>query len=149
MAKKQRIDMTIDQSLVNYMDSHFQIPGTKWSRSKFIESIIREKIKGTMKPEDLLKNEIRFHEEKRKFHDDILAELYIKEKRLKGDLKLVPATTLKEMRKNSDIIKSQKQEKEQDIKVIIGPVQNQAVVTQNLNKTEIQMREKALEIING
>ena len=141
MAKKQRIDMTIDQSLINYMDSHFQIPGIKWSRSKFIESIIREKIKGTMKPEDHLKNEIKFHEDKKKFHDEILAELYIREKRLEGQLKLIPTATLDELRKAK--------EKEKDITDIIDHVPNPVVVIQNLNKAETEMREKALEIIHG
>jgi len=143
MPKKEIINISIDKKLRNYMDSHFNLPGLKLNRSQFIESCIRAKIEGTIKPEDQLKNEIKFHEGERKFHDDILAELYIKQKRMKGELKMIPTETLSELRKKS--------EKEKDIEDIIGPVPNHPgpvpVLTQNMSRKEI--KAKASKIING
>ncbi len=144
MPKKERINITIDKQLVNYIDSHFKIPGTNWSRSKFIEGCIKNRVEEVIKPEDHLRNEIKFHEEKRKFHDDFLAELYIKEKRIKGQLKLIPTKTLSELRKNSERLISI--DTEQEVGEIMDPVQ---LNPENMSQSEIEMREKALKIIHS
>ena len=154
MPKKTRIDMTIETNLLNYIDTHFKLPGNKWSRSDFIEKCIRAKVKSTITQEDHLKNEIKFHEEKRDFHEDIVTEMNIKLKREQGQLKLVPTKVLAELKNNSDRLNTYEDEKEEIVRGILDHAPtNQEVrkdgATVGLNISKGEMRARALQIINS
>ena len=149
---KTRINITIDDELVKYVNSHFKEFGTKWNLSGFIESCVRSRVKKSIKPEDLLKTEIKFHGDKMKFHSDMLAEHNKNLKIMTGELKVVPTEVFNEHKHNSERLISYQREEEQKVNGAVDYAslspevrKDGTVVGQDMNKKN--MRKKALEII--
>ena len=150
--EKKRINITINRELIKYVNSHFKEPGTKWNLSGFIESCVRTRVKKSIKPEDLLKTEINFHEDKVKFHSDMEAELTKKLKIMIGELRVVPTKVFEEHKNNSDRLISYRKEEEQKTKEMLDFAhlnsevrKDGTTVGQDVSKEE--MRKKAMEII--
>ena len=113
-------------------------------------------VKKSIKTEDLLKTEIKFHEDKMKIHSDMMSELIKKLKIMKGELKVVPTKVFEEHKNNSDRLVNYQREEEQKSKGLTEAMLDHASITPEVrkdgttvgqDKSKGEMRKEALKII--
>jgi len=146
---KERMQISLSSDILSWLDKNTN------NKSSFIEGALRDRIKKVMNPQDALRQEIKYHDNKAREHQEIKFEL---EKQLQiknGKLKIVSSEALDELNKKADLLdsmesyQSEQQEKNKEI-LDYAPLtstvrKDGTIIGQNISKE--QLRKKALKII--